>query len=100
MVVVSIMTQGAGSDIVCVVLVVHRGPATLPRMSKRTSPADAEKISVAADLEDIVKDKRESWRASGAKSRRRQRRYKSLLTQQLLKLHLTDADEPERIDGA
>lgn len=54
-------------------------------MTKRTSPSDARKISVAADLEDLVQDKREGWRASGAKARRRQRRYKALLTQQLLK---------------
>lgn len=55
-------------------------------MSIRTAPADAGKISVAADLEELVQDKREGWRASSAKARRRQRRYKSLLTQQLLKL--------------
>jgi hypothetical protein len=55
-------------------------------MSKQTSPVDAGKITVAADLEELVQDKREGWRGSGAKARRRQRRYKSLLTQQLLKL--------------
>jgi hypothetical protein len=59
-------------------------------MTKRTSPTDAAKISVAADLEDLVQDKREGWRASGAKARRRQRRYKALLTQQLLKLGTDD----------
>ena len=55
-------------------------------MSKRTSPTDAGKISVATDLEKLVQEKREGWRASGANARRRQRRYKGLLTQQLLKL--------------
>lgn len=55
-------------------------------MPKRTSPIDAGKISVAADLEELVQDKREGWRATGAKARRRQRRYKTLLTQHLLKL--------------
>ena len=54
-------------------------------MPKRTSPADADRIETADDLEDIVHDKREGWRAGGAKARRRQRRYKNLLTQQLLK---------------
>lgn len=72
-------------------------------MTKRTSPTDAGKISVAADLEDLVKDKREGWRASGAKARRRQRRYKALLTQQLLKLGPTDSvtttDEEEWDDN-
>lgn len=58
---------------------------TVP-MPKRTSPIDAGKISVAADLEELVQDKREGWRATGAKARRRQRRYKTLLTQHLLKL--------------
>lgn len=61
-------------------------------MAKRTTPADAVKISDAADLEELVKDKREGWRASGAKARRRQRRYKALLTQQLLKLDPDAAD--------
>jgi hypothetical protein len=62
-------------------------------MTKRTSPIDAGKISVAADLETLVQDKREGWRASGAKARRRQRRYKALLTQQLLRLGPSAAAE-------
>jgi len=66
-------------------------------MAKRTSPADAHKISVAADLEELVQDKRENWRASGAKARRRQRRYKVLLTQQLMKVGTYPVDE-EQID--
>lgn len=62
-------------------------------MVKRTSPNDAKKISVAADLEQLVQDKREGWRASDVKARRRQRRYKALLTQQLRKMQPTDADD-------
>jgi hypothetical protein len=62
-------------------------------MPKRTSPSDAMKITVAADLEELVQDKREGWRASGAKARRRQRRYKSLLTQQLLRQGTAAAGE-------
>ncbi len=54
-------------------------------MAKRTYPSDAENISIAADLEDVVQDKRAGWRASGAKARRRQRRYKNMLTNQLVK---------------
>ena len=69
-------------------------------MSKRTSPTDAGKITVAANLEDLVQDKREGWRASGAKARRRQRRYKSLLTQQLLRLGPTAAGEAALDDDA
>ena len=41
-------------------------------MVKRTSPSDAERITVADDLQDIVHDKREGWRANAAKARRRQ----------------------------
>jgi hypothetical protein len=69
-------------------------------MTKRTSPTDAGKITIAADLEDIVQDKREGWRASGAKARRRQRRYKALLTQQLLKLGtaFTDDIAPDEVE--
>ena len=55
-------------------------------MAKRTSILDAEGIETADDLELVVHDKRESWRASGAKARRRQRRYKNLLTQALVRL--------------
>lgn len=55
-------------------------------MAKRTSPNDASRVTVAADLEKVVTDKREGWRGSDAKARRRQRRYKRLLTQQLVKL--------------
>ena len=65
-------------------------------MTKRTSPGDARKISVAADLEDLVQDKREGWRASGNKARRRQRRYKALLTQQLLRMGATDQDDDDQ----
>ena len=69
-------------------------------MAKRTSPTDAGKISVAADLEELVQDKREGWRASGAKARRRQRRYKALLTQQLLRLGPDATGEPTLDDDA
>ena len=69
-------------------------------MSKRTSPSDAGKISVAADLEELVQDKRKGWRVSGAKARRRQRRYKALLTKQLLKLGPTAAGEAALDDDA
>ena len=62
-------------------------------VTKRTSPIDAEKILVAADLEELVQDKREGWRASGAKARRRQRRYKALLIQQLLMLGPSGTDD-------
>lgn len=47
-----------------------------------------------------MQDKREGWRASGAKARRRQRRYKALLTQQLLKLGPTAAGEAALDDNA
>jgi hypothetical protein len=45
-------------------------------MPKRTSPKDVSRVIDAADLDSIVVDKREAWRASDAKARRRQRRYK------------------------
>lgn len=54
-------------------------------MPKRTYQKDAAQIEEAADLEEIVKDKRAEWRATGAKARRRQRCYKALLVQQLIK---------------
>ena len=54
-------------------------------MAKRTYEIDADNIEVARDFEDIVKDKRENWRANITKNRQRQRRYKKRLTRQLLK---------------
>ena len=54
-------------------------------MTKRTYELDANNIEIAQDFEEIVKDKREHWRANTTKSRQRQRRYKKRLTKQLLK---------------
>lgn len=53
-------------------------------MPKRTSPDDARMIVDAGDVDDVVVDKREGWRASPAKARRRQRRYARLLTSRLI----------------
>ena len=49
-------------------------------MARRTRESDGADIRDAADLDDLVKDKRSSWRASAAKARRRQRRYQKRLT--------------------
>lgn len=40
-------------------------------MAKRTSKSDARRVLDAEDLEEVVRDKREGWRASGAKARQR-----------------------------
>ena len=42
-------------------------------MPKRTSLPDARWVETADDLVDVVQDKREGWRATAAKARRRQR---------------------------
>ena len=52
-------------------------------MPRRTSLFDASRIEDAQDLEDVVQDKRASWRANNAKARRRQRRYKKKLIAEL-----------------
>ena len=54
-------------------------------MTRRTYEIDALSIDVAGDFEEVVKDKRENWRANITKNRQRQRRYKKRLTKQLLK---------------
>ncbi len=64
-------------------------------MAKRTDPSDADRIIEADDLQTIVKDKREGWRANGATARRRQRRYSELLTRQLLRNGGSAADDPD-----
>ncbi|MCP3429451.1 hypothetical protein [Opacimonas viscosa] len=53
-------------------------------MPRRTNLQDAQKIEVASDVDEIVTDKREQWRANSAKARRRQRRYKKRMTDQLI----------------
>ena len=53
-------------------------------MPKRTYENDGNLVEIADDLEEIVIDKRISWRASSSKARRRQRRYKKRLTKELL----------------
>ena len=66
-------------------------------MPKRTDPRDASQIVDADDLEDVVQDKRAGWRANPAKSRRRQRRYKSLLTRALVRGALSDDDDERTV---
>ena len=55
-------------------------------MPLRTYEKNARKIDNVNDLEEIVKDKREMYRASSAKANQRQRRYKKRLVKQLLKI--------------
>lgn len=56
----------------------------LDPMPRRTTPTDASLVEQADDLEHLVKDKRAIWRADGARARRRQRRYKNLLTRKIV----------------
>ena len=53
-------------------------------MPRRTYEADGQRVEVAQDLDDLVSDKREGWRATPAKARRRQRRYGKRLTKTIL----------------
>ena len=53
-------------------------------MPRRTTPTDASLVEEADDLEHLVQDKRAIWRADGARARRRQRRYKNLLTRKIV----------------
>ena len=62
-------------------------------MTKRTYPSDSDRITQADDLEEIVQDKRAGWRATKDKARRRQRRYKNLLTQQFVRNGAIETDD-------
>ena len=64
-------------------------------MARRTHEADAELIETVDDLEELVQDKRKSWRANSSKARRRQRRYKNRLTHELVHM---DFEPTERYD--
>ena len=55
-------------------------------MVRRTYESDATKVVNVDDLDDLVTDKREDWRASSENARRRQRRYKKRLTKRLVLL--------------
>lgn len=52
-------------------------------MVRRTYENDGRDIETAAEIDDLVNDKREGWRANRAKARRRQRRYKKRLASAL-----------------
>ena len=54
-------------------------------MVRRAYESDAEKIEDVDDIDDLVADKREAWRASSDNVRRRQRRYKKRLTNRLVR---------------
>lgn len=60
-------------------------------MPKRTSLKDAKRIERADDLDAYVQDKREGWRATAAKARRRQRRYSKRMIDEIARLAQDDA---------
>jgi hypothetical protein len=64
-------------------------------MVRRTYESDAELIETVDDLEELVQNKRRSWRANSSKARRRQRRYKNRLTHELTRM---DFEPTERYD--
>jgi len=55
-------------------------------MPKRTSLNDVDKIDNVDDIENVVFDKRQQWRANNQKARRRQRRYKKRMVSELATL--------------
>jgi len=57
-----------------------------PIIGRRTYESDAVKIEDVEDLDDLVADKREAWRATFDTARRRHRRYKKRLTKRLVLL--------------
>ena len=54
-------------------------------MVRRTYESDATKIEDVDDLDDLVADKREAWRATSDNARRRRRRYKKRLNNRLVR---------------
>ena len=54
-------------------------------MTRRAYESDAAKIEDVDHLDDLVQDKRESWRQNSGRARRRQRRYKNRLVREHLK---------------
>ena len=56
------------------------------KKNKRTYENNALQIEIADDLETLVSDKRLGWRASPSKARRRQRRYKNRIINEICKI--------------
>ena len=56
------------------------------KKNKRTYENNAKQIEIADDLETLVSDKRLGWRASPSKARRRQRRYKNRMINEIFKI--------------
>ena len=56
------------------------------KKNKRTYENNAIQIEIADDLETLVSDKRLGWRASPSKARRRQRRYKKRMINEIFKI--------------
>ena len=54
-------------------------------MVRRTYETDAVKIESVNDIDELVADKREAWRATSDKARRSQRGYKKRLTNRLVR---------------
>ena len=52
-------------------------------MARRTYENDGLNVETADDVDELVADKREGWRANAAKARRGQRRYKKRLTNEI-----------------
>lgn len=65
----------------------------MSRMPKRTSLKDAKRVHSADDLDEVVQDKREGWRATAPKARRRQRRYTKRMTLEIARLAQDDAHD-------
>ena len=62
-------------------------------MARRTREADAELIETVDDLEELVQDKRESWRANASQARHIQLRYKNRLTNELARMDIGSIGE-------
>ena len=56
-------------------------------MPKRTYENSVNQVIHASDLEMLVTDKREHWRANSSKANQRQRRYKKRITKQLIRIN-------------
>ena len=52
-------------------------------MARRTYESDGLSVEIAGDVDELVSDKRRGWLANAAKARRRQRRYKKRLTNEI-----------------
>ena len=69
-----------------IIFIMHTNQKNKRTYEKNAFQKNAFQVETAEDLETLVSDKRLGWRASPSKARRRQRRYKNRIINEIYKI--------------